>query len=367
MRVSTSLLAFALSVGAGVLMSCGPTTGSKACGVGTCQGCCDASGQCMPGNASTACGNNGLTCSTCALGQLCSLGACRAPGVGGNGATGGFGGQGGGSAGRGGSAGFGGGSAGFGGGSAGFGGGSAGFGGGGGGSAGTPGTCTFPSQTCNFGYRCMLNPQSQSACIQSACDLVNTAVSGCSSGQTCGIPASGPSAGSCRPLTGSLQAGATCDPASDQCGAGTQCIAITGQPAACTRFCNGTNDCPTGFKCESAISVPGISALFPICTAATTCNALTQTGCTSGQSCQISNSGAPLCSTAGPAQLHQTCGLVNGAALHCVAGTQCFGANAGDQTGFCYKLCNVSGGSPTCPSGTTCQDLSAQGVGICSA
>lgn len=42
----------------------------------TCSGCCDSNGTCQPGVTPTACGPRGNVCSTCALGDVCSFGAC---------------------------------------------------------------------------------------------------------------------------------------------------------------------------------------------------------------------------------------------------------------------------------------------------
>lgn len=64
----------------------------------TCQGCCDASGECRPGNTLTYCGVSGRACSSCITTDICSpTGACTSSGAGGGmggggGATGGGGG-----------------------------------------------------------------------------------------------------------------------------------------------------------------------------------------------------------------------------------------------------------------------------------
>jgi hypothetical protein len=72
-----------------LLLSCGGT-GAKPCNANTCStGCCDANDQCQPGNTTMSCGEFGLTCRACSIGQACSLGACTFLGTGGGTAAGG--------------------------------------------------------------------------------------------------------------------------------------------------------------------------------------------------------------------------------------------------------------------------------------
>ena len=49
--------------------------GGAPCGPPTCVGCCDSTGTCAPGGATTACGSNGMTCSNCGSGT-CGAGVC---------------------------------------------------------------------------------------------------------------------------------------------------------------------------------------------------------------------------------------------------------------------------------------------------
>jgi hypothetical protein len=92
--MTASRLAAVLGLLLGAGLALGPGCGSTPrCGPGLCSGCCDPSGQCRAGSDNSACGANGLACTTCGLGA-CSLGAC----IGGPGGTGGFGGSSGGGA-----------------------------------------------------------------------------------------------------------------------------------------------------------------------------------------------------------------------------------------------------------------------------
>lgn len=65
------LLAAALALSAA---ACGEEGGY--CGPGTCKGCCDARGACVPGGTLTTCGGGGGACDTCAAGQRCAAGLC---------------------------------------------------------------------------------------------------------------------------------------------------------------------------------------------------------------------------------------------------------------------------------------------------
>lgn len=78
---------------AAMVSSCGPTR-PLCSSTTTCVGCCDATGECRSGLEGAACGRNGATCTDCAMGQMCTAGACTVP----NGSGGGLTGAGGGSA-----------------------------------------------------------------------------------------------------------------------------------------------------------------------------------------------------------------------------------------------------------------------------
>jgi Pectinacetylesterase len=69
------------------------------CDSRTCQGCCSATGECLPAGRAEACGSNGTQCQACEAGQLCSVFGCAASSAGGGMAGGAPQGGGGGSAG----------------------------------------------------------------------------------------------------------------------------------------------------------------------------------------------------------------------------------------------------------------------------
>lgn len=69
-----------------LLSSCG----TARCSASTCDGCCDANGECQPGSVPTACGQSGFTCQQCSIASACVNGMCSAfTGGGGSGTTGG--------------------------------------------------------------------------------------------------------------------------------------------------------------------------------------------------------------------------------------------------------------------------------------
>lgn len=72
------------------------SSSSNSCSLSNCSGCCDASGRCQTGAEPTACGTDGVMCSSCALGLSCARGQCLPPSPqsgGGTGSTGGGGGS----------------------------------------------------------------------------------------------------------------------------------------------------------------------------------------------------------------------------------------------------------------------------------
>ena len=73
-----------------VSASCGPVE-PKTCTPASCPtGCCDADGECQPGNTQQVCGTNGNQCQACDFTRSCQLGFC-APGMSGTGGGGGSG------------------------------------------------------------------------------------------------------------------------------------------------------------------------------------------------------------------------------------------------------------------------------------
>ncbi|MBE2253081.1 MAG: hypothetical protein IAE78_26345 [Myxococcus sp.] len=66
-----------------VLTGCPPT-----CDRSTCTGCCDPTGECLPGTSRNFCGSGGVVCGVCASPQRCRAGACVVPTDGGLGDAG---------------------------------------------------------------------------------------------------------------------------------------------------------------------------------------------------------------------------------------------------------------------------------------
>lgn len=58
-----------------LIASCGEAP--KKCGPGTCNGCCDANGQCLAGTAVFDCGFGGAQCLACEPNELCRAGGCE--------------------------------------------------------------------------------------------------------------------------------------------------------------------------------------------------------------------------------------------------------------------------------------------------
>ncbi len=138
----------------------------------------------------------------------------------------------------------------------------------------------------------------------------------------------------------------------DDCGDGLACF---GAPATCHRMCaaSGTaNGCPGSEICAS--TAPGLTTVA-FCLAVTTCQALEQTGCPSGQACYFSQTGA-LCAQEGSKSPGDSCTVLN----DCAKGSTCL--LSGVSTGACSSFCSTaSDGTPSCSSsgtgGGTCASL----------
>jgi hypothetical protein len=72
MKTSSLLLA---ALTAALLTTAG--CGTAPCGPSNCNGCCNATGLCLSGNAYNACGVKGLACVACSGQQQCELGLCQ--------------------------------------------------------------------------------------------------------------------------------------------------------------------------------------------------------------------------------------------------------------------------------------------------
>ncbi len=76
-RVSPIWLGLAAALGAA---ACTPV--NRGCGPTTCSGCCDPTGTCQYGNTALACGEKGLSCTQCQLGEVCKGALCLLSGSG---------------------------------------------------------------------------------------------------------------------------------------------------------------------------------------------------------------------------------------------------------------------------------------------
>lgn len=190
-----------------------------ACGSTTCQGCCDAAGECQQGTTPQACGTLGAFCSTCGNAQFCQFGVCVA--LSGQGGGSGGGGGGGSSTNPGGGAGGGGGT-------------SAGGGAGGGGAA----TCAQSCEGCCQGTTCMTGNST------SACGGAGQACQTCFPSQVCSDASCWDSSCSgCVSATG-------CQPGTspDACGSNGGTCRVCASGASCSEggcsnpSCNGCQD-----------------------------------------------------------------------------------------------------------------------------
>lgn len=76
-----SFAAFTVAVSMSLFFTaCSPAT---SCSAATCAGCCDAMGLCQAGTTSSACGERGAMCASCAATSSCGAGRCSLVGVGG--------------------------------------------------------------------------------------------------------------------------------------------------------------------------------------------------------------------------------------------------------------------------------------------
>ncbi len=344
-----------LVVLAALLSSCGPTR--PLCSSTTCVGCCDATGECRSGFEGVACGRNGASCNDCALGQLCTAGACTVPNN--NGSGGGFTAAGGGSSGGGGGA-TGGGTAGgvsVGGGTAGgvaVGGGTAGgvtAGGVGGGSAGGGG-CN--AQSCASGC-CTSTGACQDPPTTVRCGRGGASCIGCAARQTCNS-ATGvcvACAGCIDLATGRCEVGSTnalcgrqgdfcanCSGSSRTCSAGSCVVSPPGcNPTTCSSGCCDQS---------SGACIPPAAQTSSMCGQGTAASLCIQ--CPSGQcdtvagSCTSNPFPFPDAGFPGlPDGGFSTC--LTGAS--CAAGECCFALFGG--AGVCARI-----GNPNLLGGTTC-------------
>jgi|GEM_PF-2824054 len=194
-----------------------------------------------------------------------------------------------------------------------------------------PGTCTpsdFPVQIqCNGANKCTLG-----------------ASTGCTPTAICDVP--GPQ--------GNNQI-CTASGLSDNCMKGYVCLG-DGAMNTCRKFCSTDLDCRSigvNSGCQIQIATSSCpSGLTGVKTCTFHCDYFYQTGCQSGQACRfLIDSGRAYsdCTSAGTGRQGSPC--PNGSS-DCAPGYDCFLVDGTTQE--CLKICNYSGGYPTCDWGTTC-------------
>lgn len=145
-------------------------------------------------------------------------------------------------------------------------------------------------------------------------------------------------------------------PTGDDCGNGLACLFLEGDDTSkCRRLCptSGTaNACPTGSVCTLNLNLPGYLFCGP------SCKPLEQTGCAAEnkEACYLNRLGAK-CQTHpdSPTKIGGSCST----ASECEPGSTCITFSSGNK---CQAFCSTSGGSPSCPGGTTCQKVPVDDV-----
>ena len=198
-----------------------------------------------------------------------------------------------------------------------------------------PGTCMpsdLPAQAlCNGSNKCTLDV-STTCTPEVMCDLA------------------GPQ-GENQPCTGSSL--------SDNCQKGFTCL-YDGVLYTCRKFCSVDADCAAfggNSGCQISISTTACpDGLTGVTTCSHHCDYFYQTGCQAGQGCRVlagSFRAYSDCTAAGTGVQYSLC--PNGS-VECAAGYDCFSIT--DEYGVtqnqCAKICNYTGGYPTCDSGYTC-------------
>lgn len=229
------------------LMACGVP---PPCDLRSCSGCCTSSGQCLPGNADSACGRGAASCASCNSTQVCTAGSCFGRGAGAGTASGGGLAAGGGLATGGGAT-------------------------GGGSVNNTAPFCSVGEDCPNVVCECRSGPPVNSRrCVNNrcldgaqacpgACAGFGTCWLGISSGGFVGGSNAGPSTcsgaggGTASTGGGSAQTCSVSDLGKD-CSVGTQCqsgLCFGTSPSfICTKACTTVNDCPLDWICEATSS-----------------------------------------------------------------------------------------------------------------
>jgi hypothetical protein len=166
----------------------------------------------------------------------------------------------------------------------------------------------------------------------------------------------------CRKATTAGTEGAACN-ASDptSCAAGCSCGESAGSSdPVCYKFCDDDTSCKSpGGWCHAGPLQTGASEGFTAKTCTLDCDPMKQTGCGTGQSCNLGITPSRTriytdCLAAGAGGYQAPCSV----AEDCMAGFSCLhvAVNGGSTRQMCLLLCTVSPAS-MCPSGQTCQAI----------
>jgi hypothetical protein len=147
------------------------------------------------------------------------------------------------------------------------------------------------------------------------------------------------------------------------CAAGYSCgESQATNDSVCYKFCNDDTNCTApGGWCHPGPIQTGASEGFTAKTCTLNCDPMKQTGCGTGESCNlgISTDRTRLytdCLAAGPGGYQAPCAV----AQDCQAGFSCLhvSVNGGTTVQMCLQLCTVSPASQ-CPTGEMCQAIPA--------
>ena len=232
------------------------------------------------------------------------------------------------------------------------------------GSCPSPQACTVAGDTGVGTCATRTSTASSPGVAASTCDVV--AQTGCGPGEKCAVilDDSGTQRIACAP-DGTVPVGGRCGSFAgvDDCVSGTACV-----DGSCRQACDPAQpgSCPTPQTC-TAVGAAGVGSCVTLTstadspdTAASTCDAVAQTGCGPGEKCAVvlDDSGGQriACAPNGTVPLSGRCGSFAGVD-DCVAGMACVG-------GVCRQACDPAEPG-SCPSPQTCTVAGDTGVGTC--
>jgi hypothetical protein len=202
-------------------------------------------------------------------------------------------------------------------------------------------TCAPRCGTCPTGTACNSS--------LGVCDCVDSAGTNlCTGGLYCGSGECGKDNAGCAQATG-------------QCAAGFTCLTTTGDYFYCYRPCSTAADCPLPTQACGVLSGSGSTQSFCAGVSCTPWGAC-QMGSIAGFCLpDVAAGTSGYCADVGDAPIGGDCNAFatrrDGLGSMCVSGAICL-INS-DVTNSCYRVCNLSGGSPACPSGQACHSLGA--------